>query len=421
MSVKVAVLGGSGVATPELAIALRAIPHRTQAIDLVLVGRSETKLKIVAEAARLLAGSDPLLAISAETSIEAALAGADFVLNQVRVGGYEARAFDETFSDSFGIPGEETVGPGGFANACRTIPVVLEYARLVERLCPRAVFLNLANPCSLVQYALSRYTRLETIGLCDAPVSLKESIARALGAEATELRMSYAGLHHFGFVYGLSRNGRDVLPDALAKAADIVPGIDPELVGALGVIPGHYLNYIFHPDRILSGKKGLRPRAQELLELQDEILRDYFKLAASPESEGRAKPASLEKRGAKWYRMIIAPVLNDLVEAGRGDASSESEFILNVVNGSAMPSLPPEAVVEVPALIRKGRVFPQPAGPLPPDVTNLIQVNCLYEMMAAEAIVERDRTKALRALMRNPMIRTYDQAARVLEKAWNNG
>jgi alpha-galactosidase/6-phospho-beta-glucosidase family protein len=92
---------------------------------------------------------------------------------------------------------------------------------------------------------------------------------------------------------------------------------------------------------------------------------------------------------------------------------------LNVTNGQAVPWLPPQAIVELPTLLQQGQIRPLAAGPAPPDVKALLQANCTYEMLAVEAIVERDRAKALRALLVNPMIHTYDQAVGVLERVWD--
>jgi 6-phospho-beta-glucosidase len=434
-AVKVVVLGGSGVATPELVNAIVSSPGRTRPIKLVLVGRSLEKLEKVAAVARHMADDDVpgdtgapehtggLLSVSHTTDAEAALSGADYVINQIRVGGLEARAFDETFPQELGLPGEETVGPGGFANASRTIPVVLEYARTMERVCPAATLLTFANPSSLVQYAITRYTRVHTIGLCDSPISLINSIAAALDAPADELTVDYVGMHHFGWVTGVWWRGRDVLPEALAKAADVARDVEPAITQAIGAIPGAYLNYVFHPDRMLARKKGKRPRAEELIELQDEILVEYERRLAA------RKPAALVRRKAHWYAAIVAPVLLALVEgsssmhaAGRDSRRTHRRcthrFILNVVNGHTISWLPPEAVVEVPTLLEGGRVRPLATGPVPPDVQALVQANCTYEMLAVEAIVERDRAKALRALLANPIIHTYDQAAGVLERVW---
>ena len=80
------------------------------------------------------------------------------MLNQMRIGGLDARAHDETFPHALGFPGEETIGPGGFANALRTIPVVNWAMEIVSEVAPNAVVLNLTNPASIVHYAVDRYT-----------------------------------------------------------------------------------------------------------------------------------------------------------------------------------------------------------------------------------------------------------------------
>jgi 6-phospho-beta-glucosidase len=405
--VKIVILGGSGVATPNLAAALINIPNRQRCIHLVLHGRSEEKLAKVAGISRILAGNDPLLEISYTTDIRAALDRADFILNQIRVGGLEARAFDESFPHEFGLPGEETVGPGGFANASRTIPVVLEYARQIEQICPNARLLTFANPSSLVQYAITRFTKVNAIGLCDGPITLSQNIARALQLPLQELVIDYVGMHHFGWVTGVWYHGCNLLPDAIAHSDVASPDVDPVIVRALGVIPGLYLNYVFHPDRMLSRKMGKPTRAEELLELQSELLSEYTDALA----KGKA-PEGLAKRKARWYQAIIAPVMVSLAE------ERTDRFILNVINRQTIPWLPAEAIVETECLVEKGRIQPLAAPWAPAMVRALVQTNCAYEMLAVEAIVERDRAKALQALLINPIIHTYEQAAGTLEKAW---
>lgn len=412
--VKVVILGGSAIATPELVNAIRELPDRTVTLELVLVGRDAEKLDKVAAIARMLAADDPLVQIAQTIDITAALTGAHYVINQIRAGGLEARAFDETFPRELGLPGEETVGPGGFANATRNVRASLELARRMEQICPDVTLLTFANPSSLVQFAIARYTSVRTIGLCDGPVTLTNNIVRALGLPADEVVVDYVGMHHFGWVTGVWRGGEDLLPQALEKAEGIAKDVDPAIVRAIGAIPGLYLNYVFHPDRMLAKQNGKRARAEELLGLQDEILAAYDQAIAA------GKPTdALARRKANWYRAIIAPVLLALVEGSADPRHCHaSQHVLNVVNGSVVPWLPPEAIIEVPTIIDGGRVRPLSTRPVPPDVQALVQANCTYEMLAVEAIVERDRAKALRALLSNPIVQTYDQAAAALDRAW---
>jgi 6-phospho-beta-glucosidase len=412
-SVKVVVLGGSAVGTPELASALGAIPNRQTDIELVLVGRNASKLALVAEATRLLAAGDPLLHISHTTDADAALDGADYVINQVRVGGLAARAFDESFPRKLGLPGEETVGAGGFANAARTIPVVLDYARKIEQRAPSALLLTFANPSSLVQYAVSRYTRVRAIGLCDTPVTLIEGIARSLHVAPGDLVLDYVGMHHFGWVTGLWLHGQDMLPQALAQAGDICKGIEPAIVQALGAIPCRYLAYLFHPERILARQQGKRTRGEELMGIEREILADYAQAAA----DGR-KPTAQAKRGARWYE-VIALALAALIEGRQRPASvAPARAILNVINGQTLPWLPAQAIIENAVLIAGGEIRPLAGAAAPPAVQAMIKHNCAYEMAAVEAIVAHDRKAALRALLLNPMLHSYDQAAAVLDQVW---
>jgi 6-phospho-beta-glucosidase len=85
------------------------------------------------------------------------------------VGGYKQRAFDETFPRQFGIPGEETFGPGGMNMALRTIPVVVELCHTMEKVAPQALLINMTNPSSIVQYAVNRAARVNIVSICDLP------------------------------------------------------------------------------------------------------------------------------------------------------------------------------------------------------------------------------------------------------------
>ncbi len=156
--VKIAILGGSSVATPSLIDALAHQGQASRPVELVLHGRTRDKLDPVARVTSDMAHSVDWLTVTAGTDLGEALDGADYVINQVRVGGLAARAFDETFPISLGIPGEETVGPGGFANSVRTVPAVVSLAQAIERYAPGALLLSFTNPASVVQYAVTRTT-----------------------------------------------------------------------------------------------------------------------------------------------------------------------------------------------------------------------------------------------------------------------
>jgi 6-phospho-beta-glucosidase len=406
-NIKLAVLGGSSVATPQLIRTLSARADRPP-IDIVLLGRTASKLeRVAAVSARLADKASPPLTVAHTSDLERGLEGADYVLNQVRVGGYQARAYDESFPQAFGIPGEETCGPGGMNNALRTIPVVLEHCLAIERVAPEALLINLTNPSSFIQYAVTRYTRVKVVGVCDSPAGLAQSVASLLAAPREEIWIGYIGMHHFGWVTEARWQGRDVMPQILARIEDL-PGlpVDADLVRAVGAIPTSYFKYYFHPDRMLDRQRGRRTRAQELSELEAKILADY----ADERLEGAL--ASLERRGANWYEAIVAPVL--LAHAN----DARAVFILNITNGTALPWLPPDAIVELPVVVaRHGFQALQPAA-APADIRAMVRLNAACEMLWVEAVVERSTDKALRAMALNPLVQSLDQARAILAEIW---
>lgn len=236
---------------------------------------------------------------------------------------------------------------------------------------------------------------------------MARGIAAALGAPLESLWIGYLGMHHFGWVTEVLWSGLDVMPDLIARLEQI-PGlpVDTDLVRALGAIPTAYFKYRYHPDRMLTGQQGKPPRAEQLLELQERILADL-------EQDDRQEiPDSLVQRGAGWYEAIIVPLL--LAHA----MDSREVFTLNIRNGTLLPWLPAEAIVELPAVVTGHGFYPLRPARLEPDLQAMVRTNAAMEMLWVEAVVEHARDKALRAMALNPMIHHLDQARAVLREIW---
>src|SRR5262249_22621354 len=155
-------------------------------------------------------------------------------------------ARDERLAIEHGLAGQETTGPAGAAMALRTIPVTLSHAKAVERVAPKAWFINFTNPAGLIAQALIQNTRLNVIGICDTPSELLHRIAEALHASPEEVVCDYAGLNHLGWVRRVYLRGEDVTDRLLADTellrrlypADL---FDPALIQTLRLIPTEYL------------------------------------------------------------------------------------------------------------------------------------------------------------------------------------
>ena len=406
--IKLAVLGGSALATPLLFDGM-ARAKAVAAYDAILYGRDPERLDLVARVSNDLVSRHPGTDIRVRLTqdLGEAVEGAAFIVNQMRVGGLEGRLFDEAFPRAFGLPGEETVGPGGFNNTRRGLPVVLEACRQIERRAPDAVLLNLTNPSSLIQFAIRRYTKVNVLGTCDSPVALMKMIAGLLGVPRDELTFALSGMHHFTWIAGVTHQGKERLPEVLARAHELPKlGTDPDLIRALGAIPSPYYRYYAHPDRVLAMTEGRPARAQELMGIQEQMLAEFRRWKPG------VKIAALAQRGAVWYEEIVIPTLLALAER------KTLELVLSVDNGEALPWLPPQAVIEAPVPIRGGTPRKPRAADLPDDIRSLIHRNAAYEMLAVEAIVEDDRQKALRALMSNLMVHSYNQARGLLDVMW---
>jgi 6-phospho-beta-glucosidase len=404
---KLTVLGGSSIASPTLIQELLIRKDRPP-FEICLVGRTKPKLdKVAAVCATLTKNASIPLKVTAETDLEKGLSGADYILNQIRVGGYQARAYDERFPKQLGIMGEETFGPGGMNNAKRTIPVVLEYCKAIESFAPNALVLNLTNPNSFIQFAVTRYSNVDIVGVCDSPIGIGEGIAEMVGIPYQELWFQYVGMHHFGWVTKALHNGVDLMPAILEKL-DQVPGLptDVDIARAVGGIPTSYFKYYYHSNRVFAEQsKQEKVRAEQLLDFENKILAEYA-------SESGTLPASLKQRGAHWYGASVVPVM--LAHAN----NANQVFILNIVNGTTLPWMPTDAIIETPALVTGHGYIPLQPGEIPVDLQAMVQLNATFEMLWVEAVVEQDFEKALRAMMLNHLVHDLDQAKAILNEIW---
>ena len=153
------------------------------------------------------------------TDRDAAIDGADFVVVQLRVGGQAARLRDETIPLRFGCVGQETTGPGGFAKALRTVPVVLELAEDVERRAARGAWIvDFTNPVGIVTQALLDAGH-RAIGLCNVAIGFQRRFAERFGVDPSRVQLEHVGLNHLTWERAILVDGVDRLPELLATGS----------------------------------------------------------------------------------------------------------------------------------------------------------------------------------------------------------
>lgn len=414
---KLTIVGGGSVFTPILVDGLRKFREElpVDTVALLDIDRPGVE-RIAAFTRRVLSEREgPPIHILDTTERQAAIEGSDFIIFTIRVGGLRGRIQDERIPLKYGILGDETTGPGGFSLALRTIPVLLDYARDIERWAPEAWVIPFSNPEGILTEALHRHSALRLVGLCTGPFGLKRGLARYLDVEPARLDLDFIGLTHLGWVRRVCLDGQDILPAILSQVRTrggenkLYP---PGLMDLLDTIPIHWFyalagyeapHWYYHRDRVVQRQREAgQTRGEELLGLQADLL---------PELEhGDLTVEELFKR--RGHQVLDEPILS-LISALHNDKGEI--HIVDVPNGTSLRFFEPEAVLEIPARIDASGAHPLPIPDLAPEVRGLMQMLKAYEELTIRAAVEGSYACALRALLAHPLVMSYDIAVPLLD------
>ncbi len=417
--VRIVVVGGGSSYTPELVSGLLETPGlEVERLTLVDVEAGRQKLEEVRGfCQRLIDASGSKMRLDATFDRREPLRQADFVLSQFRVGGLAARERDERIPLKFGAIGQETVGAGGFAKALRTIPVTLALARELEAVNPQAWFINFTNPSGMVTEALLKHSSIRAIGLCNVPITIERLIAQAMGVPPEAVSLDIFGLNHLSFVRAVYVGGKDITPavlEFLRSPSTQVANIPDqqwtrEVLGAIRMLPNPYLQYYWNPDVMLKAEQeevssGLGTRATQVMAIEKALFAQYRDPAVV------TVPAELMKRGGAYYSTVAVMLIESLA------LNRRREIVVNVKNGTSMPELPENCVVEVPAMVDARGAVALQSGLMPPTVRGLVQQVKAYEELTIGAAVSGSREVALAALMANPLVPSSSTATALLDE-----
>ena len=429
---KIALLGGAGTRVPLVVSGLlrsrSALPCRELAL---FDPHRERQAAIVAVCEAMVRRDGAELNISAADKPESALDGSDFILCSIRVGGAHGRISDERIALSHNLLGQETIGPGGWAMALRSIPVVLEYARLAQRIAPRAWMLNFTNPVGIVLQALVAAEVERVIGICDTPREMFENAAQQLGIDGATAFFDYFGLNHLGWVRRIVVNGDDVLPKLLAqpeKVAQIyhVPLFEQSYIERTRLLPTEYVYFYLHGEKAAAqvqragqsrGEAVARQEqnffaalasangdAKRMLDAYDDYLAErhatYFRLetanAVSASDIARARAELYQK--AAGYDRIAVDVMRAIT------SNERAVFPVDVANHGAISDFAANDAVELPCEIDGRGARPLPFGAIPEAVRPLLRQVKEYERLTARAALTGSLRLAAEALAANPLV-----------------
>jgi len=246
------------------------------------------------------------------------------------------------------------------------------------------------------------------IGLCNSAMGFQRRFARMLEAEPERVLLDHVGLNHLTWERAVRVDGEDRLPDLIERHADEIGadvGLPGDLIRVLKAVPSYYLRYFYATDDVLreqlSGSK--RSRAEEVMEIERGLIEMYRDTSLTE------KPALLEKRGGAYYSEAAAQLIASL------HADTRDEQVVDIRNDGALPELPDDAVVEIPAKVGVDGARADRLEPLAPEMLGLVQQVKAYERLAVKAAVEGDRDVALKALLANPLVGQYKIARPLLD------
>jgi len=400
------VIGGGSTYTPELIEGVIKNRESFPVRELRLMDIDEVKLGIVGGLVkRMIENFDLSIDLKLTTDRKEAIEGSNFIITQIRVGGIRARIKDERIPLEFGLIGQETTGAGGFANALRTIPVMLDIARDIERLTDDAWLINFTNPSGIVTEALLRYSRVKAIGLCNVPINFFYRFAGILDADIKDIFLDYVGLNHLSWIRKVYLRGKDVTDKVIEVTKEGLPEKERRVLELINMIPNGYLHYYYFKDEVLEAQKSSdKTRGEIVLEVEEKLLEKY------KDTSLKEKPPELSQRGGAHYSDAAVELMKSIY------LDKKDIQIVNVLNTGSIRDLPDNAVVEVPCIIGANGAKPISMGRLEPYIRGLVQTVKYYEQLTVESAIEGNIEKAKQALLVHPLVGAKAIADGLLER-----
>ena len=362
--------------------------------------------------------------IAATTDRDRALDGADYVITMIQVAGYRpGTVLDFEIPQKYGLRQTiaDTLGIGGIMRAVRTVPVMLDIAADMERLCPNALHINYANPMAMNCWGLNRGSKITTVGLCHSVPLTAKDLCNDIGVPVDEVNYTVAGINHMAFFLHLEHRGEDLYPrvrDYLASGqrpdrhhrdgSVMADSVRYEVFKRTGFFvtesSEHFAEYV--PWFI----KRDRP---DLLDRFDIPLDEYVRRCENQIAGWETLRTSMEndaheltvERSVEFGSSIIHSM----------ETGQPCVIYGNVANDGIIDNLPAGCTVEVPCLVDRNGVQPTRIGALPPQLAALMQTNVNVQSLVVEAIITGKREHVYHAAMLDP----HTAAELDLDQIWS--
>ncbi|MFB8550767.1 alpha-glucosidase/alpha-galactosidase [Enterococcus casseliflavus] len=333
------------------------------------------------------------------------LRDADFVVNAIQVGGYKpSTIIDFEIPKKYGLRQTigDTMGIGGIFRTLRTLPVMLEFAREMEEVCPNAWLLNYTNPMAMLTMGVLKATSIKTVGLCHSVQVCVPELFEHLGIkeqyDLADFQWKIAGINHMAFLLEITKDGEDFYPTirqlAEEKENPHRDSVRFELMKRFGyyITESSEHNAEYHPYFIKSKYPELIddlgiPLDEYLTRCENQI-RDWETMREDIVDNG-----DLTHKRSREYASYIMDAIktgNPTVIAG------------NVLNKGLITNLPEDVCVEVPCLVDKNGIQPTYVGALPTQLAALNRTNINVQELTVEAALTLEKDKIYQAAYLDP-------------------
>lgn len=338
-----------------------------------------------------------------------ALKDADYVMVTILAGATDIWRHDIEIPARYGIDINvgDTRGPSGIFRALRTIPVMLEIARDMERLCPAATMLNYTNPMVMLCRAIQRETSIQMTGLCHSVQGTAEMLANWIGSPMEEITYTCAGINHMAWYLDFKWKGKDAYP-LIRKAILERPVVynEEQVRNEMFLAFDHYV----------TESSGHNSEYNSWFRKRPDLIEEYCTHGTGwNPGEHAFILKEYQRRDKEWvndiHTWIEDPVPRNL---GRGheyaayivnalEGGDPFTFNGNVPNKGYVTNLPQDACVEVPVLCSRKGFEPRYVGALPPQCALLTNLSAQIEEMTVEASLTGNKNLVYHAIYNDPL------------------
>ncbi len=336
-----------------------------------------------------------------------ALRGADFVINAIQVGGYEpSTVIDFEIPKKYGLRQTiaDTLGIGGIMRGLRTIPVMEDFARDIEEVCPDALFLNYTNPMAILTGYMQHYTGVRTIGLCHSVQVCTERLLKELGMEdRLEGRKELiAGINHMAWLLEIKdKNGNDLYPEIKAKVDAYIEA--PEKKDKVRM--DYIRNFGFYCTESSEHNAEYNPyyiksKYPELIKKYNIPLDEYPRRCVNQVEAWKKEYEEMLENGIKehsrsreYASRIMESIVGDIPYKIGGNVLNKGHLITNI---------PEDACVEVPCLVDGAGIHPCHVGKLPVQCAAMNMTNINVQLLTIEAARTHKKEHIYQAAMLDP-------------------